>query len=132
MEPSEIKVLVVDDEPSMLRIIGAWLQGAGYQVRQATDGQEALQAIEADCPHFLLTDWEMPRLDGPGLCRQVRTMLLPHYLYIIFLTGKGAREMVIQGLELGADEFLTKPVNSCELLARMRAGTRVLELERRV
>jgi diguanylate cyclase (GGDEF)-like protein len=132
MEPSEIKVLVVDDEPSMLRIIGAWLKGAGYQVRQAADGQEALQAIEADCPHFLLTDWEMPRLDGPGLCRRVRAMSLPHYLYIIFLTGKGAREMVIQGLELGADEFLTKPVNSCELLARMRAGTRVLELERRL
>ncbi len=132
MEPSEIKVLVVDDEPSMLRIIGAWLQGAGYQVRQATDGQEALHAIEADCPHFLLTDWEMPRMDGPALCRRVRAMSLPHYLYIIFLTGKGAREMVIQGLELGADEFLTKPVNSTELLARMRAGTRVLELEQRL
>ena len=109
-----------------------WLAKAGYAVRTAADGREALDAVELECPDFLVTDWEMPRIDGLELCRRVREMLLPHYVYIVFLTVRtGAAEM-IAGLENGADDFLTKPVAEGELLARMRASSRVLELERRL
>ena len=132
MTPANYQVLLVDDDPAMLRILSKWLAKAGYPVRTAADGQEALDAIELECPDFLVTDWEMPRLDGLELCRQVREMLLPHYVYIIFLTVRtGAAEM-IAGLENGADDFLTKPVTEGELLARMRSSSRVLELERRL
>ena len=132
MTPANYRVLLVDDDPAMLRILSKWLAKAGYPVRTAVDGQEALEAIELECPDFLVTDWEMPRLDGLELCRRVREMLLPHYVYIIFLTVRtGAKEM-IAGLENGADDFLTKPVTEGELLARMRSSLRVLELERRL
>ena len=132
MTPADYQVLLVDDDPAVLRLLSKWLTRAGYSVRTASDGQEALEAIELECPDFLVTDWEMPRVDGLALCRQVRDMLLPHYVYIVFLTVKtGVREM-IAGLENGADDFLTKPVTEGELLARMRSSSRVLELERRL
>ena len=132
MTPANYRVLLVDDDPAMLRILSKWLAKAGYPVRTAVDGQEALEAIELECPDFLVTDWEMPRLDGLELCRRAREMLLPHYVYIIFLTVRtGAKEM-ITGLENGADDFLTKPVTEGELLARMCSSLRVLELERRL
>ena len=70
MTPANYRVLLVDDDPAMLRILSKWLAKAGYPVRTAADGQEALDAIELECPDFLVTDWEMPRLDGLELCRQ--------------------------------------------------------------
>ncbi len=132
MNPAENKVLLVDDDPAMLRILSAWLQKAGYAVRCAEDGRQALEAIEVECPDFLVTDWEMPHVDGLQLCGQVRQLELPHYVYILFLTVKAASEEMIQGLEIGADDFLSKPIRQDELLARMRAGARVIELERRL
>jgi two-component system, cell cycle response regulator len=132
MTPANYRVLLVDDDPAMLRLLSRWLEKAGYLVRTAADGQEALEAVELECPDFLVTDWEMPRVNGLDLCRRVREMLLPHYVYIIFLTVRtGTAEMII-GLENGADDFLTKPVAEGELLARMRSSSRVLELERRL
>ena len=74
----------------------------------------------------------MPRINGPELCRRVREMTLPHYVYILFLTGKTARDEMIAGLECGANDFLCKPITEGELLARIRSGARVLELERRL
>lgn len=132
MTPANYQVLLVDDDPAMLRLLSKWLQKAGYPVRTAADGLEALEAIEAECPDFLVTDWEMPRLDGLNLCRQVRELLLPHYVYIVFLTVRTGAQEMITGLENGADDFLTKPVSEGELLARMRSSSRVLELERRL
>jgi PleD family two-component response regulator len=130
MAPGSYKVLLVDDDPAMLRLLCKWLEKAGYPVRTAADGQEALEAIDVECPDFLITDWEMPRVNGLELCRKTREMSLPHYVYTVFLTAKtGAAEM-IAGLEGGADDFLTKPVAEGELLARLQSGSRVLELER--
>ena len=132
MAPANYKVLLVDDDPAMLRLLTRWLEKAGYSVCTATDGQEALEVIEADCPDFLLTDWEMPRVDGLELCRQMRAMMLPHYVYTIFLTVRTAAADMIAGLENGADDFLTKPVTEGELSARLQSSSRVLELERRL
>src|SRR3989304_5062945 len=130
--PAQSKGLVVDDDPAMLRMLFRWLEKAGYLARVASDGQQALSMIENDCPDFVITDWEMPNMDGLELCRRLRKLNLPHYVFIIFLTVKSASEEMIAGLEIGADEFLCKPVYQEELLARLRAGSRVLELERRL
>lgn len=132
MPAADYKVLLGDDDPAMLRLLSRWLEKAGYPTRIAADGQEALDAIEADCPDFVITDWEMPRINGLELCRRIREMKLPHYVYILFLTVRTAPDEMIAGLEIGADDFLSKPVSQGELLARMRSGSRVLALERRL
>jgi diguanylate cyclase (GGDEF)-like protein len=129
MHSNARKVLIADDDPAILRLLTHWLEAVGYEVRQANDGAEALQAVREDCPHFLITDWEMPNLDGIGLCRQIREEGLPHYVYSVLLTGRSDAGDSIIGLEAGADDLLTKPVSAPELLARLRAGARVVELE---
>ena len=129
---SNYKVLIADDDPAMLRLLDRWLTGAGYAVRSVADGREALEAIESDCPDFIITDWIMPHLDGIELCGQVRKMQLPHYVYIVMLTVKNGAEELIAGLNKGADDFLTKPISQNELLARMKSSSRVLELERQL
>lgn len=126
------RVLLVDDDPSMLRLLSAWLKRGGYEVETASNGREALAAVEQHCPDFLITDWEMPEINGLELCQRVRQLPLPHYVYILFLTVRSAPEEAVAGLETGADEFLAKPVDRAELLARMRAGSRVLALERQL
>lgn len=130
MATTSYKVLLVDDDPDIRRLVHAWLEKAGYAVCVANDGQEALDAVELDCPDFLITDWEMPRIDGLELCRRIRNGSLPHYVYAIILTSRSCEAEKIAGLESGADDFLSKPVGQGELLARLKSGSRVLELER--
>lgn len=132
MDSTDCRVLLVDDDSDMLRILAMWLEAAGYQVQTAGDGEEALAIVEADCPQFVITDRDVPRMDGAALCRRIRELPLSHYVYILFLTVKSTPEEIASGLETGADEYLAKPVQRNELLARMHAGTRVLALERRL
>lgn len=126
------KVLVVDDDPAMLRLLAHWLEHAGYPVTTASDGQQAMLAIDAECPQILVTDWEMPYCDGIDLCKWVRSRKTPHYVYTIFVTIRTALTDMVKGLEAGADDFIKKPLDRDELLARMRAAVRVLELEQRL
>lgn len=132
-EPARpLRVLVVDDDPAILRMLSLWLRGAGYQVEQAADGEEAKACILRECPDLLITDWEMPRVDGPQLCQWLREQHLPSYVYTIFLTGHKQDEHLAAAWEAGADDYILKPVVRETLLARMRAGTRVVELESRL
>ena len=91
-----------------------------------------LQLIEQQCPDYIITDWVMPEMDGPTLCRKIRTAELPHYVYVLFLTGKSSGKDIIHGLESGADDFLIKPIRPGELVARLKAGARVLSMERQL
>ena len=98
MDASRTKVLVVEDDPLQLRLLVAMLEQDGYLVRQARDGQEALRAIEEECPHFLITDWEMPNMDGITLCRRVRELSLENYIYIVITSGRTDGQDIIRGL----------------------------------
>jgi two-component system cell cycle response regulator len=125
----EIRLLLVDDEPIQRRILQLLLESEGYAVETASDGEEALLKILNRRFHILLTDWEMPGMDGPTLCRRVREANLPTYLYTLLLTGHTSEASVVAGLEAGADDYLRKPPNKPELLARLKAGARIVRLE---
>lgn len=123
-------VLVVDDSRAQRMLLSASLTRQGYTVVDAGSGEEALEIARADPPDLVLSDWMMPGMDGLELCRQVRALRQERYVYFILLTSKSEKGAVAQGLDVGADDFITKPVNSEELLARISAGDRILKMER--
>ena len=102
----------------------------GLQVIEAQTGQEALALAIQERPDLILSDWVMPEISGPELCKQIRQELSGQYVYFIFLTSKSEKTEVAEGLDFGADDFLTKPVNTQELRARISAGERILQMER--
>jgi two-component system, cell cycle response regulator len=132
MQNNAYNVLVVDDDPVASRLLSTILMQAGYAVELACDGLQALASIERLCPDFLITDWEMPRMNGLELCRKIRERAQAKYIFTLFITGRSGSDNLIEGFESGADDFLTKPVQREVLLARLRAGERVLELERQL
>ena len=121
------KVLIVDQDPEMLRQHTRWLEAAGFEVRQAGNGDQAQDAIEAECPDFLITDWDLAGATGLELVQWVRENHLPHYIYTLFLTTHGDSRDMVQALESGADDYMRKPASREELLARLQSGARVLE-----
>jgi two-component system cell cycle response regulator len=125
-----MKILVADDGPVSLRMMERTLQQSGYEVITVQDGQQAARLLcEIDGPRLALIDWMMPRLDGPGVCRAVRSKRDGAYVYIMLLTAKQSSEDVVQGLKAGADDYLKKPCHPAELQARLHTGRRILELE---
>src|SRR5262249_16614574 len=132
MPTEAIKVLLVDDDPAMLRLLSTWLESDGFQLLRTGHGRSAMEIIETERPRLLVTDWEMPNVNGLELCRWVRSQNFGHYVYIVILTVRTDSQDMLKGLEAGADDFLKKPVDRNELLARIRAGSRVMELEQRL
>ncbi len=122
-------VLVVDDSRVQRRILVASLRRWGYQVREAATGEEALALAAAEGADLIISDWVMPSMSGPELCQAVRALPGDRYGYFILLTSKSDKEEVARGLEMGADDFLSKPVNAHELRARLRAGERILTMQ---
>lgn len=123
-------MLLVDDEPVQRMLVGRMLTRAGFEVVTAEDGEQALKLLALGDISLLVTDWEMPRLDGLSLCRAVRSMNLEHYVYVIVVTSRDAVEHVVMGLQAGADDYLVKPVLEPELLARLNTGKRLIDIER--
>ena len=121
------KILLVDDESTVLSVVGLWLGEAGYEVRCAEDGKQAIIAIEAECPDILITDWKMPNMDGIELCRWLRSQELPKEVYTLFLTVVSDVDKVVEALYAGANDFLSKPVNKWDLIARVQVASRRLE-----
>jgi len=130
--PEPRRVLLADDDPVSLMITRRLLERGGYAVTCVGDGVAALIALRQQHFPVLLTDWEMPVMDGLGLIHAVRGGDWPGYVYTILLTGQGSRASLLVGLGAGADDYVTKPVDGAELLARMKTGWRIAELEQRL
>ena len=119
MKKKNIKILLVDDEPDVIEIIKFNLDQEGYQVKTATNGSEAVKKAKKTFPHLIIMDVMMPELNGLQLCRIVRSDATMKNIPIIFLTARGETEDRIKGLEIGADDYLSKPFHSKELLLRI-------------
>jgi putative two-component system response regulator len=127
-----MEILTVDDDEIALEMLNMSLTQAGYEVISARDGRQALDILRGGTCRMVITDWEMPVMNGLDLCRAIRDEdLLPAYVYAIILTGHGNHEEVVEGLSAGADDFIAKPFNPAELAVRVRCGERILSLETR-
>jgi diguanylate cyclase (GGDEF)-like protein len=124
-----LHIMIVDDDPDGLRVLERQLSAAGYRVTTASSGLNALEIDRAQAPQMIITDWMMPELDGLELCRRLRRGDESGHAYIIVLTASREENRTVEALEAGADDFLTKPYNRHELLARVRAGERIVRLE---
>jgi two-component system KDP operon response regulator KdpE len=120
-EAGKGNILVVDDEPQITRVLKTTLSSQGYATRTAADGKEALQAMKDWPPDLVITDLRMPNMDGLALCRHIRDQ---SQIPIIVLSVKGEEKTKVEALDAGADDYVTKPFNINELLARVRAGLR--------
>lgn len=125
------KILVADDDPIALTLIHEALTTSGYDVDTVSNGRELLTKVRAGEARLVITDWDMPEMDGLQFCREVRHGSSAGYVYIILLTGRGESSEIVEGMTAGADDFIVKPFNRGELTARVRAGFRVLSLETR-
>ncbi|WP_085835331.1 PP2C family protein-serine/threonine phosphatase [Aquimixticola soesokkakensis] len=123
-------VLVVDDSRAQRRILSSYLSRWGYSVVEAGSGVEALELCRTHEIDLVVSDWMMPGMDGLEFCQEFRDLDRENYGYFILLTSKNEKGEVAHGLDIGADDFLTKPVAGDELLARIRAGERILRMER--
>ena len=115
------KVLIVDDEPFNLDLLEQELADQGYTVERAGDGEEALQKVGSFLPDVILLDYMMPRMNGIEACRAMRQHEATRLIPIILITTRGEEEYVAQGFAAGCNDYVTKPVNATELVAKVRA-----------
>ncbi len=125
MSETRPRVLVVDDDPLSRRILEQVLVSAGYAVDSAADGQEALARVRAHRPDVVVTDWQMPLMDGLTLCRILKGTDETRFTHVVMLSARGETEAKVTGLETGADDYLVKPIEPLELQARVKVGLRL-------
>jgi len=124
------EVLLAEDDPVYRQILQRWLEAWGYRVTTARDGAEAWQLLQQEsAPHLLILDWMMPSIEGPELCRRIRGRDKSPSPYILLVTAKDGKEDIIDGLDAGADDYVTKPCAIGELRARVGVGQRTLKLQ---
>ncbi len=125
-----MKILIAEDETVSRLMLQSVLTRWGYEVVVAQNGIEAWQQLQTDTTlRLAVLDWMMPGMDGIDVCRKVRQGQHERYIYIILLTARDAKEDLVEALEAGADDYVTKPFNREELRSRLRVGERVLALE---
>jgi two-component system chemotaxis response regulator CheY len=124
-----VKILIVDDDPNSLRLLSVNLRFAGHEAVEALDGAAAWELFQGERQRMVVTDWMMPVMDGMDLIRRIREVDHAGYTYIIMVTALATKPQVVSGLVGGADDYLTKPFDHEELLARVTIGERILKLE---
>ncbi len=125
-----MRVLIADDSMISRRLLEAALHKWGYDVVAVTDGTEAWECLKGeDPPRIAILDWMMPGLSGPDVCRRVRQNAGDRYTYILLVTSRSHKEDLIQGMEAGADDYITKPFDQNELEVRLGPGRRIVELQ---
>ena len=122
-------ILVVDDDIVSRTVVQKHLQKAGFSVVTAANGQNALDLFDRQFFPIVLTDWMMPGIDGPQLCRLIREKQTDGYVFMILITARDSKTDIVSGLESGADDYLTKPIHPAEMVARIHTGIRILKLE---
>ena len=127
-----MKILIAEDDNLQRSVLRVLLTKAGHQVTETSDGRQAWEKFEAEPYRLLITDWMMPGMNGVELIQQIRSANLPGYTYILLLTAKDTKDSVVEGLKAGADDYLTKPFDKDELMARLTIGERILDLEARL
>jgi diguanylate cyclase (GGDEF)-like protein len=128
----DYQILVVDDSPVHRKLIEQALEPGAYSLLFAKSCREALELFKQHSPSIVVTDWMMPDFSGLELCERIRADAQRGYTYIIVLTGKTEKDSVVKGLAAGADDYLTKPFDPGELLARIGVGCRTVELHREI
>jgi diguanylate cyclase (GGDEF)-like protein len=127
-----MRVLIADDDATCRLVLQKTVEKLGHECIVASDGAAAWREFEATSPDVLITDWMMPELDGPELCRRVRDRTDDGYTYVILATALGRHEHVLEGMESGADDYLTKPIAAFDLRTRLIAARRVTDLHKQV
>jgi putative two-component system response regulator len=126
-----MQVLVVDDNPVTAHLLEQTLKRSAYEVVLANNGRAALEILERGTCQLVITDWEMPEIDGLELCRRIRSFGAMNYIFVVLVSGRGEPADAIEGLSAGADDYLLKPFQPAELILRLRVAERLLALETR-
>lgn len=124
-------LLIVDDDPVSLEMLAGIMEDEGFKVVMAENGEEAWDHLKKGKIRMVISDWDMPGMDGIELCKRIRQTQLPGYVYILLVTRRASIDDVIMGLSAGADDFITKPYHPAELKVRVRGGLRLMALESR-
>jgi diguanylate cyclase (GGDEF)-like protein len=125
-----MRVLAAEDNPVFRAMLSSMLTKWGYDVEVASDGNEAWRALQQErAPRLAILDWMMPGADGVEICRRVRAEGREPYIYILLLTSRCDSQDLVEGMDAGADDYVTKPFNTHELRVRLRAGRRILDLQ---
>jgi phosphoserine phosphatase RsbU/P len=128
---TDTKILIADDDPATRKMVTVFLEKSNYEVQCVTDGPSALEALLApDAAHIAILDWMMPGLSGPDICARLRSAGLKIRPYVMILTAKTEIDDLAAGLDAGADDYLSKPFNPVELLARLRVAQRTVHYQR--
>jgi diguanylate cyclase (GGDEF)-like protein len=128
-----MRALVADDDPMQRLYLTRCLSSWGYETLVAEDGEGAWEILQRDdAPQLVLLDWMMPGMDGIDLCRHIRSLKDRPYTYVVLLTARSNQQDLLNGLEAGADDYMTKPVNTPELQARLRSGQRIIDLQNKL
>jgi len=127
-----LRILAIDDDAVSLRLLAHHLQRDGHTIALASNGREGLERALRSPPQMVLTDWTMPEMDGVELCKALRSTREGRTIYVLLLTGRGEYQRIVEAFDAGADDYVNKPFNAEVLLARVRAGQRMIELREQV
>lgn len=130
MDNSKYPILIADDDTIIQKMLVRILTKSGYEVSIAKNGKDALQKLSESFHPIVITDWDMPEMNGIELCKQIRQKSFQGYVYILFLSSNDSQKDIINGLKAGADEYLSKPINPLELITRISTAKRIINLER--
>ncbi|MCM8766112.1 MAG: response regulator [Candidatus Omnitrophica bacterium] len=123
------RILIVDDEPDVRDVLRIVLEAEGYEIIEAGDGEEGLEKVSKRPPDLIILDFMMPKLNGPEVCQEIKKDILLRYIPIIMLTGRGEISDKIKGIDAGADDYIVKPFEPTELVARVKMVLRRTEID---
>ena len=127
---NKFPILIADDNLIARKLLEKTLELEGHETVSVNNGKKALEMFNERFFPIVLTDWMMPEMDGPTLCQAIRKNITSSYVHIVLLTAKASKDDIISGLKAGADDYLTKPINNAELIARLKNAERILTLEK--